>query len=69
MSNNDKTHPTGCMCEPCLTHRHNDMMKESYPEEHRRQKLVKGRDSTPDDIERRIPEGMTERDARAYGYI
>lgn len=65
----DETHPDGCMCEPCKTFRHNAMMKESYPEEHRRQRIVKGRDSTPNEVERRIPEGMTERDARAAGYL
>jgi len=65
----DETHPSGCMCEPCKTHRHNDMMQDCHPEEHRQQRIIKGRDSTPSDPERRIPEGMSERDARAAGHI
>jgi len=45
------------------------MMRDCCPEEHRQQRITKGRDSTPSDLERRIPAGMTERDARAAGYI
>jgi hypothetical protein len=45
------------------------MMLDCHPEEHRQQRFIKGRDSTPTDLERRIPDGMTERDVRAAGYI
>ena len=65
--NAEEPHPEGCMCDPCKTHRHNDMMLDCHPEEHRQQRFIKGRDSTP--IEGRIPDDMTERDARAAGYI
>ena len=69
MSEDEETHPDGCMCDPCKTHRRNDMMRDCHPEAHRQQRVIKGRDSTPSDPERRIPDGMTERDARAAGYI
>jgi hypothetical protein len=65
----DETHPEGCQCEPCKTYRHNEMMNESYPEEARRQKHIKGQDSEPDPVLSKIPEGMSERDARARGLI
>jgi hypothetical protein len=43
------------------------MMRECWPEEHRLQRFIKGADSEP--MEGRIPEGMTEREARDAGYI
>jgi hypothetical protein len=66
---NDEQHPEGCMCDPCKQHRHNDRMRECYPEEHRRQRIIRGRDSEPDPVLSKIPDGMTEREARAAGYL
>lgn len=62
-----KPHPEDCRCERCKAHRHQDMMRDSYPEEERRQRHIKGQDSEP--LEPRIPDGMTERDARQAGLI
>lgn len=65
----DETHPDGCMCEDCKRFRERERMRESYPEEHRRLKQVRGQDSEPDPVLSKIPEGMTEREARAEGYL
>ena len=55
----DDTHPDRCMCEPCKADRHQ-----------RLQRVMKGPDDPPEeDTVRLIREGMTERDARAEGYI
>ena len=55
----DETHPDRCMCEPCKADRHQ-----------RLQRVMKGPDDPPEeDTVPPIREGMTERDARAAGYI
>lgn len=66
---NDETHPEGCMCESCKRFREREIMKSCYPEEHRRLQHIRGQDSEPDPVLSKIPEGMTERDARARGLI
>jgi hypothetical protein len=65
----DEQHPDGCMCEDCKRFRERETMKECYPEEHRRLKHIRGQDSEPDPVLRKIPDGMSEREARARGYI
>lgn len=65
----DKQHPDGCMCDDCKRFRERARMKESYPEEHQRLKLIRGQDSEPDPVLSKIPDGMSEREARAEGYI
>jgi len=57
------------MCDPCQRFRERQAMRECYPEEHRRMKHVRGQDSEPDPVLSRIPDGMSEREARALGYI
>lgn len=65
----DSEHPDGCMCESCKRFRQRETMRSCYPEEHRRLKHVRGQDSEPDPVLSKIPEGMTEREARARGLL
>lgn len=62
----DDTHPDGCKCEDCERLREREQMKECYPEEHRRLRHERGKDSEP----RRptdIPNGMSDREAIERG--
>jgi hypothetical protein len=65
----DGEHPEGCMCERCKRFRERRRMKEDYPEHHRRMKFIRGQDSEPDPVLSKIPDGMSEREARARGYL
>jgi len=62
-------HPDGCMCETCRIMRQTAQFKESQPEAYREIKHARGTDSEPDPVLSNIPDGMTERDARARGFI
>jgi len=65
----EEPHPDGCMCEDCKDFRALQEMRDGYPERARELSHIRGQDSEPDPYLSGIPEGMTERDARAHGYI
>lgn len=65
----DQKHPEGCMCDTCERLREREYMKEYHPERHRELQHIRGQDSDPDPVQQRIPDGMTERQARRAGYI
>ena len=62
-------HPSGCMCDTCKLFRQTEQFKNEQPEAYRQMKHARGSDSEPDAIISNIPDGMTERDARARGLI
>jgi hypothetical protein len=65
----DEQHPNGCMCKDCKRFRERRRIRDSYPAWHRRLKHIRGQDSEPDPVQRKIPDGMSERRARMEGYI
>jgi hypothetical protein len=69
MAMSDEAHPDGCMCEDCKHMRARRDRKRDFPEWQRQLNHIRGQDSEPDPVLSRIPEGMTERDARARGLI
>lgn len=63
----DKTHPEGCMCDPCKTFRHEARFREDYPGAHRRLRFSRGRN--PTELEKKVPRGMSMQRAIEEGYI